>query len=586
MISSFTIGNFKAFGAAQTIPLKPITLIFGPNSAGKSSVLHSLLLAHEVMQTAQLDVYKTKIGGDSVDLGGFRQFTHRSVRENKISFRFDIPQLKSPASQTWDLADVSVTGTYGIRAAAKRSSIEDLIVEPGDDPEEPFAVRLERRRMAELLRSAAADAGDDPPALLSYEINVGGAPLLRASRKGAAVKIDAIVLSHPALTVYLSNLLSALTLATEVTEESLELAREVVSSIAEETELEMGGLLPKAFRKQSAAAAPESSIVNTKGGTDDARDQLRLILSFNFSKLVEAAHEEVSKFFVNLRYLGPLRSNPPRHLAFAEGDANASPEGAFAWEAVRDNQSLRDKVNAWLGNDFLQTKYQLVVDNLISSVVTADALETSLEEVISDKYEEWNEARGRMGEAEADEFFFNPYDAWDAKDVSRKLFRDVVQRTAANAVPELSLRDERNQTVVSHRDIGIGISQVLPVLVHAYGARDGVIAVEQPEIHLHPALQSELADVFIESAMAGKNTFILETHSEHLILRILRRIRETRQKRLPEGRPPLRPDDVSILYVQPAENGSEVRVMRIDDMGKILDSWPGGFFEESFRELF
>ena len=76
-MNSFQIGNFKAFGDMQTIPLKPITIIFGPNSSGKSSVIHSLLLARHAMDEKSLEVTYPSIAGKSVDLGGFRQYVHR-----------------------------------------------------------------------------------------------------------------------------------------------------------------------------------------------------------------------------------------------------------------------------------------------------------------------------------------------------------------------------------------------------------------------------------------------------------------------------------------------------------------------------
>ena len=59
MISELKIGNFKAFGPAQTIPLRPITLVFGPNSAGKSSIIQSLLLARHIQDTGKVDAHQT-----------------------------------------------------------------------------------------------------------------------------------------------------------------------------------------------------------------------------------------------------------------------------------------------------------------------------------------------------------------------------------------------------------------------------------------------------------------------------------------------------------------------------------------------
>jgi predicted ATPase len=152
---------------------------------------------------------------------------------------------------------------------------------------------------------------------------------------------------------------------------------------------------------------------------------------------------------------------------------------------------------------------------------------------------------------------------------------------------ELVLTDRRTNTVVSHRDVGIGVSQVLPVLVAAYGASKKTLAMEQPEIHLHPALQAELADVFIASALGEqKNVFILETHSEHLILRVLRRIRETAENELPQGMLPVRPENVAVLYITPTKEGSTVTEIPVRADGEFASQWPQGFFEERAKELF
>jgi predicted ATPase len=114
-----------------------------------------------------------------------------------------------------------------------------------------------------------------------------------------------------------------------------------------------------------------------------------------------------------------------------------------------------------------------------------------------------------------------------------------------------------------------------------------MVAIEQPEIHLHPALQAELGDVFIDSALGGGgNTFLLETHSEHLLLRIMRRMRETHSGKLAPGVVPVRPADVSVLFVEPESGGSIVREMPLNERGELVKAWPGGFFEEGLNEIF
>lgn len=96
---------------------------------------------------------------------------------------------------------------------------------------------------------------------------------------------------------------------------------------------------------------------------------------------------------------------------------------------------------------------------------------------------------------------------------------------------QLRLHDPECDVWVALQDVGVGTSQVLPIILEAFAQENKLIAIEQPELHLHPALQTKLGDVFIESALGeNKNTFLLETHSEHLILRILRRIRESTEK--------------------------------------------------------
>jgi predicted ATPase len=126
----------------------------------------------------------------------------------------------------------------------------------------------------------------------------------------------------------------------------------------------------------------------------------------------------------------------------------------------------------------------------------------------------------------------------------------------------------------------------LPVLVHAYADEGKIVAIEQPEIHLHPALQAELGDVFIESALGErKNTFLLETHSEHLILRILRRVRETTEGKLPAGAQPVRPEDVTVVFVEPTAKGSFIKHLPVTPDGDFAAPWPGGFFAERLADL-
>ena len=90
MLTAIRIGNFKAFAETQRIPIRPVTLIYGANSSGKSSVLHSLILARHAQETGDLDVYLSNVGGEAVDLGGFRQYVHRREANRRVEWVMDL----------------------------------------------------------------------------------------------------------------------------------------------------------------------------------------------------------------------------------------------------------------------------------------------------------------------------------------------------------------------------------------------------------------------------------------------------------------------------------------------------------------
>lgn len=151
---------------------------------------------------------------------------------------------------------------------------------------------------------------------------------------------------------------------------------------------------------------------------------------------------------------------------------------------------------------------------------------------------------------------------------------------------KLSLIDSHGRNL-SFYDVGSGIGYVLPVLIESFRyANEGkIVFLQQPELHLHPALQTNLTDVLIE-ASANKR-IIAETHSEHMILRALKRVRQTTNGTVKDPTLMLRPEDVAVNYFEPLPDGStKVHILRISKDGDFLDRWPNGFFEERGRELF
>ena len=124
-------------------------------------------------------------------------------------------------------------------------------------------------------------------------------------------------------------------------------------------------------------------------------------------------------------------------------------------------------------------------------------------------------------------------------------------------------------------DVGFGVSQILPAIVLCYYAPAGsIIILEQPEIHLHPAVQAGLADVFIDAVKTRNIQIIFESHSEHLLRRLQRRIAEKA----------ITPDTMALYFCESSNGASSLKALDVDLFGTIKN-WPKDFFGSQFEEM-
>lgn len=130
------------------------------------------------------------------------------------------------------------------------------------------------------------------------------------------------------------------------------------------------------------------------------------------------------------------------------------------------------------------------------------------------------------------------------------------------------------------RDVGYGVSQVLPILVDTLTAPKGqTFLLQQPEVHLHPRAQAALGSLLVQQAARRKQRFVVETHSDHLVDRVRMDIRD--------GRSALKPSDVVILYFERVAGKATVHPISIDSAGNLGDVPPGyrAFFLEEERRM-
>lgn len=355
---------------------------------------------------------------------------------------------------------------------------------------------------------------------------------------------------------------------------------------------------------------------------EDKTSLLFLSYKMGYNDLVGAFNDMLG--FNDMQYIGPLRFYPERDSSFKELDSDESiiPDSQASWSYLKNDEKLRKNINKWLKDpNKLKTPYEIKyrrlydIENSFENLDFEILLEikSKVQDIINniEKYSITNEMsydeQDNLVEKLSKESSISTNRDWlnfvsEKRDfVNNLIFHSSLSNkqkfqkilSESNILhnveykEELIFEDLRNGTQISNRDLGLGISQILPVLIATNHQKNTTIAIEQPELHLHPAVQCEIADEFIRSYKENKNEFLIETHSEHLLLRIMKRMRwqsenkEDRDKSLD-----ITPDDVCLIYVDTNGETTHLNELELDEDGSLLDPWPNGFFEEGHKERF
>lgn len=176
---------------------------------------------------------------------------------------------------------------------------------------------------------------------------------------------------------------------------------------------------------------------------------------------------------------------------------------------------------------------------------------------------------------------FGPFIASWLKDLGVISSFNVKPVTKGRKEFEVLIKTHASAPEVKLTDVGFGISQVLPALVEAfYAPPNSMVWMEQPEIHLHPQVQAELADVFISAVQAREDgkprnvQLIVESHSEHFLTRL--------QRRVAEGVIGL--DDIAVYFCKRSETGAELEPLKLNLFGEI-ENWPENFFGNEMADV-
>jgi predicted ATPase len=446
MLTELRVQNFKSWGDTQTLRLAPITVFFGTNSSGKSSIGQLLLMLKQTAESPdRTRVLHTGDQQSLVDLGDFRSLVHHHDDTRDLAFAL-----------AWTQPDAIVIDDPKNESVHHKGSSIRFTAKIFQPPARPGQLRV---------RSMSYELLDDevPPFMAGMEPD---------SRRSSRYK------------------------------------------------LMFQGFSPVRNRGRSWELPAPARFY---GFPDEA------VAYYQNTEFLPDLSLALERALGSITYLGPLRVDPERVYTWSGG----TPEDV-----------------GWAGEH------------------TVEAILAAGERLYNYRH------RGRTRRLQQ-------VLAEAMRELGLIASFEVAAIAEGRAEREVRIRIYPRGDEVLITDVGFGISQVLPVLVQSYYAPPGsTILLEQPELHLHPSVQKGLADFFITAAFARedgveRNTqFVIESHSEHFLRRLQRRIAEER----------LRPDQVALYFCEASASGSSIRELEVDLFGDITD-WPKDFFGDPVDDI-
>lgn len=531
MINSITIENFKGISKPVTIDFKPLTLLFGANSVCKSTVFHALYYLHKILT-------QTGSKGDKViyyDHGDFISMVNDNDPSKDINITLDcrvhgnsecFMTIYQMVAELWadnqDAVDL-IDSSEDHTDLNPRAILKISIgMLPEYDPNRPVIKLIELSFMRSKI---SIDYSKSEIDIHCIDRLLTFFAFVLDSRCGCSSCEDGIDVLVRKIEPSLKSFKSKLL--------DLEYGIHDIRSLNCESNdriiIKYDGPNPVCTGLYELY---EDTFLLYKHSPIQLHQKPFLmrfidILMFGvFDSVVENLNEAL--------YINPLREMPSRDLTYAITDV-----------------ARLSSINAWLGPEnfdtglFFQNDKKFLVD------------------LTDQEYEKINK-------------------------LSKKELIDRIRLGSQQTV----LKRITSKQNVSLSDVGFGISQLLPI-IDAYTKKiinNVFVFTEQPELHLHPKMQTVLADLFISWSYAitdcPDHKTIIETHSEHLLLRLLRRIRETSTGALPDGCSPITRDQVAVHYFERKDGVVSVRKLEISADGDSIGEWPKGFFEERAGELF
>lgn len=537
-LKSITIKNFKSIGEeGLTVDLSPITLLFGPNNAGKSTIIKALYLAHKIF--CEDDPRLDRI--DEVGLGNFENYVygHDLDRNISIVIKWTITECQiafNDKDLEFKFAGINIKPHfYRVGQMVKFYEYNQFSI--------GFSICYDKELDLAHICNLSFYLDDIAFVVISFKSDIAGQNKYLATIS----KASDLFLGRIASYAYDYEQLYG--------KKFLVIINEYKNKSAFSLHLNKFGVPKFEDWRYDYEFIEDTPSTFTEMVTD--------ILS----SLINPFRALLKQYF----QICALRVIPDSIKTRQSGDLFSEwQSGIAAWKLLYDLPSdAVARINSCLnGPGGLGIGYSI------------DIQEYCKLDVKSDLYA----ALKKIGNGEETAI---------SKESVAAFFNQIPLR-------ELWLLNLSNRTRIHPADAGTGVSQIMPVVVAAIATpANSLVAIEQPELHIHPAWQVALGDIFIDAIQREpERIFVVETHSEHLLLRLRRRVHEyyEYQRSLREGawgencvaKPdhPLKASDLAIYWISNKDGATRAERVHIDDEGYFETSWPEGFFEERDAELF
>ncbi|MQB37237.1 DUF3696 domain-containing protein [Agrobacterium tumefaciens] len=583
MLLEWKLKDFKSFRGENVLKLAPLTILCGANSSGKSSLIQSMLLIKQTLQHSAGN-RTVALNGPLVRLGTLSDIENSQSRRNSrrhsvsIGWKF-APQVYRAGYRYGGEADISkVSVSFSFDAHGPRSEREALEIQPvlaSCELKADYTVEDEHHELHLVLARPKNHKGQalPPTPTKLYDVRridpETANHIIESLPKGKIVgssvqnflpynfevrydkgRQDALKLGRLLFSQAPSRRALGIDVPSDVSKVLSELWRELKSSelpitSSEQNPLAASGSIPVSQYQSFFSRLSPPIRRNFTRILEANRTQIEKALVAGFSENItttqstsdvvrQCANLNDFSFRFGLQYVGPLRDEPKPIYALQalSTPTDVGPKGELTAAVLQLNEK--------------RSVIYVPASCFQSDEVAMVKADVTLREALVD----WLKYLGIAHDFNASE--------------KGKFGHELQIKTH----PSLEFQDLTN--------VGVGVSQVLPVLVACLLADPGsTIILEQPELHLHPAVQARLADFFISMGLLGKQC-IIETHGEHIIDRLRFRIASAEQSDFIL-------ENLKIFSFQQSDGSTSFEDIEISKYGAIKN-WPEGFFDQGMRE--